>query len=33
LNREKVQLLELDLHINDPEFSEKAAEVFLSLLS
>jgi len=33
LNLEKVQLLELDFHINDPEFSKKAAEVFLSLLS
>jgi len=32
LNRDKVQLLDLDHHINDPEFSEKAAEVFLSLL-
>ncbi len=30
LDRKRVRLLELDLHINDKAFAEKAAEVFLS---
>jgi uncharacterized protein (UPF0261 family) len=32
LDRERVRLLEPDLHINDEAFSKMAAEVFLSLV-
>jgi uncharacterized protein (UPF0261 family) len=32
LDRGRVRLLELDLHINDEAFSKTAAEVFLSLI-
>jgi uncharacterized protein (UPF0261 family) len=33
INREKVELVELDLHINDPEFADAMAARLLNMLS